>query len=467
MGQLHFILNRQTIKTDVSSGMTVLDFIRTNQRLLGTKIGCREGDCGACTILVGDVTQGKPRYRSMTSCLLPLAAAHGKHIVTIEGLNRDELTPVQQAVVDEGGSQCGFCTVGFVVSLAGFTLSHEQPTFEEAIASIDGNICRCTGYKSLERAAAIICEKLADRDEADPLPWLVDAGFLPDYFREITPRLKALPPADSSAVKPPFVGGGTDLYVQRPEAMAPQSVVSLLDRADMKGICEDETHLIIGASTTAEEIKRSELFTKYFPKTPEFMKLVSSTPIRNMGTLAGNLVNASPIGDLTVFFIGLNAEVLLDGPSGERDMPLRDLYQGYKQLAKADDDFVRGLRVKKPDENTAVNFEKVSKRTYLDIASVNAGARMEVEDGVIREAHLSAGGVAPVPFYLNKTSRYLEGKSIDADVIREAAKIALSEVRPISDARGEADYKRLLLRQLIFAHFCTLFPEASELEALV
>src|SRR5580765_9097988 len=158
---IEFILNNQDISTDLAAGMTVLDFVRYRQNLKGTKIGCREGDCGACTVLVGELLGNEVRYRTMTSCLMPLANAAGKHIVTVEGINPDDgsLTPVQQAMVDESGTQCGFCTVGFVMSLTGFCVDAvssphvSKGSVEAAISSVDGNICRCTGYKSIERAA--------------------------------------------------------------------------------------------------------------------------------------------------------------------------------------------------------------------------------------------------------------------------------------------------------------------------
>src|SRR5688500_12513869 len=157
---LKFILNNQTIETDLPKGATVLDFVRYHKNLKGTKIGCREGDCGACTVLVGELVGEDVRYRTMTSCLMPLANAAGKHIVTIEGINPADgsLTPVQKAMVDESGTQCGFCTVGFVMSLTGFCIDDNPKTADMAISSIDGNICRCTGYKSIERAAASLSE---------------------------------------------------------------------------------------------------------------------------------------------------------------------------------------------------------------------------------------------------------------------------------------------------------------------
>jgi len=188
---IEFILNNKNIKTELPPGITVLDFIRYEQNLKGTKIGCREGDCGACTVLVGEIKNNVVQYLSMTSCLMPLGNAQGKHIVSVEGINMSELNPVQRAIVDEGGTQCGFCTVGFVMSLVGFCVSEKEVTFENAIASIDGNICRCTGYKSLERAAAIIVEQLKSRNEKDIVAWLIQQQFIPSYFSEIPKQLFA------------------------------------------------------------------------------------------------------------------------------------------------------------------------------------------------------------------------------------------------------------------------------------
>ena len=170
---IRFILNEKLVETELASGSTVLDYIRYYKRLVGTKIGCREGDCGACTILVGDFENNKLVYRSMTSCLMPLGNAHGKHIVSVEGVNMKELSPVQQAMVDTNGTQCGFCTIGFVMSLTGFVLNDTAKQYDDAIAAIDGNICRCTGYKSIERAAAILSEKINNKPEQETIACLL------------------------------------------------------------------------------------------------------------------------------------------------------------------------------------------------------------------------------------------------------------------------------------------------------
>src|SRR5512140_153220 len=182
---IEFILNNQDISTDLPAGLTVLDFVRYRQDLKGTKIGCREGDCGACTVLVGELVDGNVKYRSMTSCLMPLANAAGKHIVSIEGINPADrgLTPVQQAMVDRSGTQCGFCTVGFVMSLTGFCIDDTLKTPEMAVSAVDGNICRCTGYKSIERAAMDLCGLLSEPSaSAGGSNDAKMAPIVPEYF---------------------------------------------------------------------------------------------------------------------------------------------------------------------------------------------------------------------------------------------------------------------------------------------
>jgi xanthine dehydrogenase small subunit len=469
---MHFILNNDEISTALPPGMVLLDFIRNHQRLVGTKIGCREGDCGACTVLVGDIREDRLRYRSMTSCLMPLGNAAGKHIVTVEGLNRGQLTPYQQAIVDHGGSQCGFCTPGFVVSLAGFCLGEEQPSRENAIAAMDGNICRCTGYKSIERAASLLVDALSARNAQDPVDWLVANGFLPDYFTTITERLASLQDIIRREATAPvqthhFLGGGTDLYVQKPEEMAALKVDLLFDQPELQEIREVNGCCYIGGATTVEDLRRSCVMNTHFPKMKQFMKLVSSTPIRNMATVAGNLVNASPIGDLTVFLLALDSRIALNDQGRQRTLPLKEFYKSYKELDKSPMEILQTVFFDLPGQGIYFNFEKVCKRTHLDIASVNSAMQLEITDGIISRAGLSAGGVAPIPFFLDQTAAFLIGQTVNAAMVREAADTAQREITPISDIRGSAAYKRLLLRQLILAHFLAFFPSELRVEALL
>ena len=455
---IRFILNNQTIETNLPKGVTLLDFVRYQKNLKGTKIGCREGDCGACTILVGEADGDELKYRTQTSCLMPLANARGKHIVTVEGINRPdgELTEVQQAMVDESGTQCGFCTVGFVMSLTGFCVDETPKTCESAISSIDGNICRCTGYKSIERAAESLTKTLNLKNNQSRLDFAIEKGIVPNYFSEIKNRLEELKASNPKSQIPNpkfFVSGGTDLYVQRPEEMIrAEAAENLFDDSALRGIEENGEEIEIGASVTVTDLLISPVMQKLFPNLHQHLKLVSSTPIRNMATLAGNFVNASPIGDMTAWFLALDATIIFN--TG-REIPLRDFYLGYKTLAKTDEEFIKTIRFR--NDFTHFNFEKVSKRTFLDISSVNSAISLKIENDLIADAHVSAGGVAPIPLYLRKTSEFLRGKEIIDETISEANEILQTEISPISDVRGSESYKRLLLRQLFTAHFVELF----------
>jgi xanthine dehydrogenase small subunit len=455
---IRFILNDQNIKTSLPPGSTVLDLVRYQKRLMGTKIGCREGDCGACTILVGNIEDEKLVYRSMTSCLMPLANANGKHIVTVEGINRKELSPVQQAMVDTSATQCGFCTLGFVMSFTGFVLNEHTKSYNDAIKSIDGNICRCTGYKSIERAAKILSDKLNEKPVTATTEWLIKNNFIPAYFLNIKERLFQLQnerknhaPKENGSL---IIGGGTDLVVQKHSQVKRSVIDNFFDNNSLKGITAEGDKIMIGASVTVTEFAESPIIQNIFPELEKYIKLISSTPIRNMATMAGNLVNASPIGDMTIFFLALNAEIVLSNGEAKRKIYLKDFYKGYKQLDKGKDEFVEKIIFTKPAGKAIFNFEKVCKRTWLDIASVNSACSIQLgKEGVIKDIHLSAGGIAPVPKYLSNTVAYLKGKKIDTGVLNEAVRIMNEEIAPISDARGTKEYKRLLLRQLFVSHF--------------
>ncbi len=483
-----FILNNENIATDLPAGTTVLDFVRYHKNLKGTKIGCREGDCGACTILVGEPKGADISYRTMTSCLMPLANAAGKHVVTIEGINPEDgsLTPVQQAMVDESGTQCGFCTVGFVMSLTGFCVDKTAKTPEMAVSSIDGNICRCTGYKSIERAADLISRQSVEGRRQ----------CVPPYFGDVAGRLRTIATRNPhSAIRTPhsIVAGGTDVYVQRPDEIVETGATHIFYDDTLRGVTDNGLFIEIGASATVTDMLESPVMQSIFPDLYKHLKLVSSTPIRNMATLAGNFVNASPIGDMTVWFLALDADIVFNNG---REMPLRKLYLDYKRLAKTDNEFIKTIRFKKPGGDFYFNFEKVCKRTYLDIASANTAISLTIEstpgpgwlppalsvppsvaggflsepeavatgspvDHKIISAHVSCGGVSPIPLYLKETSEFLRGQMVNAQTISDANEIMQAEISPISDVRGSADYKRLLLRQLFRAHFYELFGEPA------
>jgi xanthine dehydrogenase small subunit len=463
---IEFWLNNRHIKTDLPPGMVVLDFVRYEKNLKGTKIGCREGDCGACTVLVGKLENGVVDYQSHTSCLMPIGNAAGKHIVTVEGINMEELNPVQRAIVEEGGTQCGFCTVGFVMSMVGFCLSKKEPDYETGIAAIDGNICRCTGYKSLERAIGRLSAQLQDRKSEEIVTWLVKEKFIPAYFSEMPERLAELTLLKNEIRPSIRVGGGTDLYVQKHDAMVHADIDFVFDKPGINGIKRLGNRIEIGGAATVEDLRKSDEMSAIFPRLKQHLKLISSTPIRNMATLAGNFVNASPIGDITIFFLALDARLKLKMGEETREIGLKDLYLGYKTLDKKPEEEIDAISFEVPDSNWYFNFEKVCKRTHLDIASVNSAIGIQVENGRIQKANVATGGVFAFPKFLVKTSEFLVGKPLSAPTILEAAELLQSEISPISDARGDAAYKRLLARQLFLAHFVELFPEHISVEEL-
>ena len=235
------------------------------------------------------------------------------------------------------------------------------------------------------------------------------------------------------------------------------SLGHVYETSSVQEIALEHGRVRIGASVTVTRFAGSPVLQDHFPDLARYIKLISSTPIRNMATLAGNLVNASPIGDMTVFLLALDASILMNDGKQKREIKLRDFYLAYKKMDKRQGEWVEAILFEPPGENRRFHFEKVSKRTHLDIASVNSACLVQLaDDGSIREIHLSAGGVAPYPKYLAQTAAFLSGKKPAGPVLEEAIRIMNSEVAPISDARGTKEYKRLLLRQLFLAHMIKL-----------
>ena len=468
---INFILNDLNISTDLPPTIVLLDFIRKEKMLTGTKEGCREGDCGACTVLLGELVKGTVKYKSVNSCLMPLGDVSGKHVVTVEGINQKELSPVQATMVDEGGTQCGFCTPGFVVSMTGYFLNCSNLNTDDAIESLGGNICRCTGYGGIKRAASdsISIFENGKSDNGNHLENLISLKFIPDYFHGIKKRLEKISTNHKSVEKKSnvIISGGTDLYVQRWESLVCSKGNLISQNKKLSGISRIGKQINIGSATTIEEIKSSKLLQKYFPKWNNYLGLFGSLPIRNRATIGGNIVNASPIGDMVNILLALNSTVHLKDGKKKRSILLKNFYKGYKSLDKKKNEIVEKITFLTPSKNSLFNFEKISKRTYLDIASVNSSVYVESKSRKISNIHISAGGVAPIPLYLNNTCNYLKNKTIDTEAIKNATEISLKEISPISDARGSAEYKSLLLRQLFYAHFIKLFPQLVDSEKLL
>ncbi|WKZ70206.1 MAG: FAD binding domain-containing protein [Melioribacteraceae bacterium] len=458
--KLSFILNQSLIQTDVNPSLPLLDFIRKEKHLTGTKEVCKEGDCGACTVLLGELVEGKLKYKTVTSCIYPVGNCQGKHVVTIEGINKSELLLQQQIFADENASQCGFCTPGFIMSFTFYLLNNFKYSHDEAINAIAGNICRCTGYHSIIRAVDKVITELKDANESSHISYLIEKNVLPKTFVDIENRLKEiiLEQVEANEKSTIFIGGGSDLFVQKPDDLLERDA-AFLEHQHLNYIVENNNRIELGGGTTFEEFKQSEILRKIIPSIKRDIDLIASLPIRNSATIGGNLSNASPIGDLTLILLALNSTLILSNGKYEREVPLSEYYLDYKKLNKKEDEFIKAVWFEVPQNNFNFSFEKVSKRTYLDIASVNTAMLIETNSNRIKNIFISAGGVAPVPKLLKETNQYLIGKDISIDTIDSALAVMQNEISPISDVRGSAEYKKILLGQLVKAHFLKLFPQ--------
>jgi xanthine dehydrogenase small subunit len=492
--RMRLVANHAVVEADAWPLDPALDYIRRDLGLTGTKEGCREGDCGACAVIVGERAGGEFTYRAMPSCLLTIGELEGRHLVTIEGLSREggrggatadgpaaRLSPVMRAISEANGSQCGFCSPGFVISLSAYLLNGSPLSAEGAFAAVEGNLCRCTGYGAIKRAALSLVAEFADLPE-EPLARLdalVAAGVLPPscaaFARGGFPEIetsRAPASAGGRAARPGrslALGGGSDYLVRNPEP--DESSIDeyrLLDREGaLRRIGREGGFLALGAAVSWREFFASAGVRSLAPGIDSFERILASPLVRERATLGGNIANASPVGDLSSMLIALGSILRVEGPAGRRELPIERLFLGYKKLDLADGEIISTILVPAADSARRFNFEKASKREKLDIAAVNTAALFELEaDGRIARARVSAGGVAPTPLLLAKTSAYLEGRAASAETALEAARIAASEVSPIGDVRGSADYRRRALERLVLGHFVRLFPGSGIEEAI-
>lgn len=460
---IEFILNNQLISATVNPNSVLLDFLRKDKKLTGTKEVCKEGDCGACAVLLGSIKDGKVEYKSINSCLYPIQKIQGKHVVTIEGLNSGSLNNIQNAFVNEGASQCGFCTPGFIISFTAYLINTRKFNLNDAINSVAGNICRCTGYHSIMRSIKSVGENLSEVNSE----YLIEQGIIPDYFRSIPQRLQTITfPTKNAVDYDKLISGGTDLFVQVPENML-QIRSQISENIIDSNVWSENNQIFISGSATVSDFEKelSGKLNKTFLN--ELFVLFASQPIKNSATIAGNLVNASPIADLTIALLALDASITVSNVHGQkRSVKLKDFYINYKKVDLVKNEFIEMIYFDLPDSDTEFNFEKVSKRKHLDIASVNSSILINIVDKKIRDAKVSAGGVAPIPLFLKNTSEFMIGKEITNYLLFDAIEIINNEISPINDIRGSAEYKTLLLNQLFKAHFIKLFPDLITHEVL-
>jgi len=494
----HLLIYINGERHDVSGAdafLTLSDFLRLRLGQIGTKIVCSEGDCGACSVLVGRVAlpgddegksgghsggnsggEGKIIYRTIDSCIQFMYQLDRAHIVSVEGLKCNGLlSPVQDAMVKCHGSQCGFCTPGFVVTMAGL-LEDEAAERKEALTpdelryGLTGNLCRCTGYVQIIEAGcsvdpgktARICELYPDGPIAEAFE---SHGSDNVCVKDDRGRTVALPATLAEAVTfkaahpgCTVVAGATDIGVQHNKGkIAPEEILCLANVAEMKRIELSNESLTVGAGATWTQVERA--IKDGVPQFHGVLTVFGSPQIRNAGTIGGNIANASPIADSVPFLFVMGAELELAGPKGSRRVDINDFYFGYKKFDLREDELIARVHIPLPTTAQTLKLYKVSRRRDLDISTFTAAVLVELDEarGTIQNIRIAYGGVGPVVLRLPKTEAFLIGKPFEESVLREAGKQARSEVTPITDVRGSAGFRLQLAKNILsrFYFDCT------------
>ena len=441
---------------------TVLNYLRSLPTHKGTKEGCAEGDCGACTVVLTErAPDGSLHYKSVDSCLVFLPMLHGKQLVTVEdvGQSDDELHPVQEAMVETCGSQCGYCTPGFIMSLFSLYKNSDKPTREEIDDALTGNLCRCTGYRPIVEAAAHACvhgcrDHFTHREKET-------ARLLGDISRDSlsiqTPAQRYYQPvslgeAISLKHQHPdaiIVSGATDIALRvtkRHELLKEVIDISAID--ELKAITESESSMTIGAGVFLSDIMPA--VKDDFPALHKMLAVFGSQQIRNLATLGGNLGTASPIGDTLPVLLAYGGRVLLESINGRREIPLDQYFVGYRKTVRKPDELITAIVIPKLTDGALVRSYKISKRKDLDISTVSGGFRLELNGGsTVRSVVLAYGGMAERVKRASSVEEFLAGKGWTRETIEEAMPLIDRDFTPISDARAGATMRCIAAKNLL------------------
>ena len=458
---IRFFLNSEWVTvTDADPSCTILSFLRTEMMQNSVKEGCAAGDCGACTLMVAEASEKGLTFYTINSCIALLRHLHNRYLFTasslgVPGLN--ELHPVQQAMVDFHGAQCGFCTPGVVMSLAALYQQTLQQggslsalTDEDIHQALSGNLCRCTGYTPILRAAKALDsypqQNLAAALEATEgvQEWqpsgaesILEQGgrrlFQPQSCSELHHLLAAYPDAWLWA-------GGTDLGLELTQRFkAPDTIIQLERIAELQGISEQEEDIVIGAMTSYTSLEHG--LANPFPSIARLVHRIASRQIRNLGTLGGNIANASPIGDMPPVFLSLSTTLLLDGVDGPRELPLQDFFINYKQTALKQGEYIAAVKVKKLAADERLFCWKISKRSDDDISALMMAIWLKTDGTTINDIRIACGGMAAIPKRALHTENALRHQPLTLDSARNAASAISKDFKPMSDVRATAEYR--------------------------
>jgi xanthine dehydrogenase small subunit len=458
--------------------MTLADFLRYEKGLTGTKIVCAEGDCGACSVLRGEVLPNSPelRYSTINACITFVQLMDCTHVITVEGLQEDQaLSPVQTAMVENYGAQCGFCTPGFVCAMTDLVNhnAYQNPKGQTHLDEkqirngLTGNLCRCTGYTPIIDAG-----KAVDLTQFTPLQKRYDT---PEIVAELHQH-KEIPIQIQTANKHFYApttlqaavefkhnqdarifASATDMGVQiNKDRSNPTVICSLNLVPEAHELSESQGLISVGARVTLNELEH--FMRGHIPEFARLLKIFASPQIKNKGTLVGNVANASPIADTLPFLLVADAEVELIGLQGTRKVNINRFYTGYKQLDMKADELISRILIPIPDAADTLRLFKVSNRKDLDISTFTAGFRLRIEADKITRIAIAYGGVAATVLRLPKTEAYLLGKPFSLETFQAAGTIARSEISPISDVRASAAYRLQIAENILLKLYHELAP---------
>lgn len=477
--EITFLLNGDVCRVaDIDPTTTLLNFLRREKLLTGSKEGCGEGDCGACTVVIGEPDQeGRLFYKAVNGCIQFLGMLEGKSVWTVEGVqgSRDSLHPVQEAFVKTHGTQCGFCTPGFVMSLFAAHLNQEDYNKQEADTLFAGNLCRCTGYGTIVQAAEDM--RGHGLDDADQQRIVNDASGLKEIA---TNDVAALTSGHRSFYSPATADDLARLYVENPDATILagatdvglwvtkqhrelETIIHLGRVRDLDVIEEKNGNLVIGAAVT--HTNALPALAQHFPDLGEMMRRLGAVQVRNSGTLVGNIANGSPIGDTPPALIALDATITLRFGDARRTMALEDFFIAYGKQDRKPGEFVESVSVPLQGDGAQARFYKISKRFDQDISAVCGCFNITVENAQVTQARIAFGGMAATPLRAKAVEAALVGKAWTQATIDEAVKAFEEDFTPISDMRASQAYRMQVSKNLLKRYFLEtqLSPEQTRM----
>ncbi len=468
-----FILNGEPhLAENLPPETTVLDYLREDLGRTGTKEGCASGDCGACTVVIAEAHEEKLQYRTSNACITLLGTLHGKQLITVENLSSGQaLHQCQQAMIDCHGSQCGFCTPGFVMSLFAHFKNHASPDRDEIIESLGGNLCRCTGYKPIlnagismyengntdefDKSETEILKKLASLPKADPGLQVDSRAFVaPTSVDELAGILLDHPNAR-------LLAGGTDFGLEITQALAQPELIAYTGNIESMTRIEVTKNIMhIGGAATYSNV--SPALISHWPELKELLNRLGSVQIRNQGTIGGNVANASPIADTLPPLLALDATVTLRKGAQQRTLALKDFFVRYKVTALEESEFIESIQIPLRDSSDYFAVYKVSKRIEDDISAVCLAVRWRLDGETVSDVRIAYGGLADIPKRSITAEKALKGRALTESSIREAMAAILQDFSPIDDVRASALYREKIAKNLLFrAYLATIQGDAK------